>query len=149
MRLVRPIAIAVAGVLVAGCSDAAAPPQWMNAAYILESIGGQPLPVTFPPSGGETVTVLSGSLHLNEFGGVGIVERRLTEFASSQEDRTITWVTDYERSDEAITVSSTCHGPSPSDCIPKRVGQLAGSTLTLSAELGGGPIYLYRLTGRF
>jgi hypothetical protein len=145
MRLSRLIAVALASLVAAGCSDATAPPVRVTALYILESIGGQPLPTTFSPSQIETATVFWGTVNLDAEGNATLVEHRRSEFATSQHERTIARLTDYEISGETITVGPPCLHDPLADCYPKRVGQITGSTLTLSAEFGGPPVYLYRL----
>jgi hypothetical protein len=145
MRLVRSIAVALVSVLAAGCSDATAPPIRVTALYVLESVGGQPLPATFTVNPIETATVFWGTLNLDAAGNATLVERRRSEFATSQHERTIARITDYEISGETIAVGPPCLHDPLANCYPKRFGQITGSILTLSAEFGSPPVYLYRL----
>lgn len=147
MRLVRPIAVALVSVLAAGCSDATAPPTRITALYLLDSIDGQPLPATFAVNPIETATVSWGTLNLDAEGNATLVERRRSEFATSQHERTIARITDYEISGETIMVGPPCLHDPLADCYPKRVGQIKGSTLTLSGEVNEphSIVYLYRL----
>jgi hypothetical protein len=145
MRLVRPIAVALVSVLAAGCSDATAPPTRVTALYLLESIDDQPLPATFAVNPIETATVSWGTLNLDAEGNATLVERRRSEFATSQHERTIAQITDYEISGETIMVGPPCLHDPLADCVPKRIGEITASTLTLKEAVLDAPVYLYRL----
>jgi len=115
--------------------------------YILESIGGQPLPATFSARSGETTTVFWATLNLDAAGNASLAERRRREYSSFQHERTNSWLTDYEINGENITIGPPCSNDPLADCFPKRFGQIRDSTLTLLGELGEPPtlVYEYRL----
>lgn len=152
MRLPRLIGVAVLGLSAFSCSDATAPPTRVTALYVLESIGGEPLPATFSPNQFATVTVFWGTLNLDAAGNASMAERRRRESGTSQQERTNTWIKDYEIAGEAISIGHPC-GPDVlgpdiyMDCYPKRHGQISGSTLTLSGEVDEPHTltYVYRL----
>lgn len=147
MRLPRLIGVALVGTLAIGCSDVTTPPTRVTALYVLESIAGEPLPAIFSPPNGETATVFWATLSLDVAGNAAMVERRRRESSTFQQERTISILTDYEIIGETITIGPPCPLDPTVDCVPKRVGQIKGSTLTLSGELGDPNtlVYEYRL----
>ena len=132
--------------LAASCSDSTAPTR-VTALYVLESVDGQPLPTSFSPRPGETVTVLWETVNLDATGNATTVERRRTETSTVQHERTSAKITDYEIIGERIEIGPPCSLDPRVDCVPKRIGQITPSTLTLSGDLGAphGQLYLYRL----
>ncbi len=153
MRLPRLIGVAILSALAFSCSDSTAPPTRVTALYVLESIGGQPLPATYSPNQFATVTVFWGTLNLDAAGNASMAERRRRESGTLQQERTNTWIKDYEITGENISIGPTCGQDVlaadvlTTDCYPKRVGQIAGSTLTLSGEVDEpySLTYVYRL----
>lgn len=133
--------------LAAGCGDSTAPPMRMTALYVLESINGQALPTSFLPYPGQTATVLWETVNLDVTGNATTVQRRRTETATVQQERTEARITGYEITGERIEIGPPCPNDTLADCVPKRVGQITPSTLTLSGDLGDphGLVYLYRL----
>jgi hypothetical protein len=133
--------------LAGGCGDATAPSQNVTALYVLESINGEVLPATFSIHPGWIATVSWATVNLDAAGNATIVERRRTETPSSQFERTDARITDYEITGERIEIGPPCPLDAPIDCVPKRIGQITASTLTLSGDLGdpNGVVYLYRL----
>lgn len=147
MRLPRLIGVALVVMLAAGCSDATAPPTRVTALYVLESIGGEPLPAIFSPRSGETATVFWATLNLDAAGNAIMAERRRRESSTFQQERTNTRLTGYEINGENILIGPPCPLDPLADCVPKRVGQIKDSTLSLSGELGEPHtlVYEYRL----
>jgi hypothetical protein len=144
MRLVRPIAAAFVGLLATGCGDPTAPKR-VTALYILESINGQPLPATFSQSPIETATVFWATLNLDLAGNASMAERRRSVYATSQHERTNTWLTGYEITGQAIVIGPPCGSDVERDCAIRRYGEIIGSTLTLRESVVDAPVYLYHL----
>lgn len=147
MLFPRLIGLALTMLIALGCSASTAPPTRVTALYVLETIGGQPLPATFSPYTGETATIFWATLGLDPAGNATIVERRRTETATFQYEVTDARITNYEIIGETITVGPPCPNDPLALCVVKRTGQITGSTLTLTTELGdpNGPLYVYRL----
>jgi hypothetical protein len=143
-----PCLVAVSIVTFAsGCGNATAPSQNVTALYVLESINGQSLPATFSLHPGWIATVSWATVNLDAAGNATMAERRRTETPSSQFERTAARITDYEITGERIEIGPPCPLDAPIDCVPKRIGLITASTLTLSGDLGDphGVLYLYRL----
>jgi hypothetical protein len=132
--------------LAAGCSDSTAPPERVTAVYVLETIGGQPLPATVSTDIGGTTTVFWGTLSLDAAGKATIVEHRRNQSGPNQQEQTSAGRTDYELTGTTIFVGPPCLDDTL-DCMPVRVGQIAATTLTLSAPLSEPPslVYAYRV----
>jgi hypothetical protein len=147
MRFPRLISVALVGMLAAGCNDATAPPTRVTALYVLQSIGGEPLPAVFSSRSGETATVFWATLNLDAAGNAAMAERRRRESPTFQQEHTNTKLTDYEIIGESITIGPPCPRDTLVDCYPKRVGHVKDSILTLSGELGEPHtlVYEYRL----
>lgn len=128
------------------CNDTTAPTR-VTALYVLESIGGQPLPASFSAGSGETTTVFWSTLNLDPTGNAALVEHRRRESSTYQHERTNSKLTDYEIVGENITIGHPCPHDPLADCYPKRYGQIRDSILTLSGEIGEPPtmVYEYRL----
>lgn len=141
MRIHRLIGVALT-VLLAGCSDSTAPSRRVTAVYVLETIGGQPLPATVSTNLGGTTTVFWGTLSLDDEGKATIVEHRRIQSGANQQEQTSAGRTDYELTGSTIYVGPPCRDDTP-DCVPVRVGQVAATTLTLSAPLGEPQSLLY------
>jgi hypothetical protein len=148
MRLTRLIGASLIGALAAACSDTTAPPPTrVTALYVLQSVGGQPLPAIFSPRSGETATVFWATLNLDAAGNAIFAEHRRRESSNFQQERTNSRLTDYEINGENIAIGPPCPNDPLADCYPKRYGQIRDSTLTLSGEIGEPHtlIYEYRL----
>ena len=128
------------------CSDSTAPPARVTAVYVLETIGGQPLPTTVSTHIGGTTTVFWSTLSLDAAGKATIVEHRRNQVGSSQQEQTSARRTDYNLTGTSITVGPPCLDDTP-DCYPHRIGQITETTLTLSAPLGEphSIVYSYRI----
>ena len=139
--------ILVVALLVAGCSDATAPPTRVTALYLLESINGEPLPAIYSPRSGETATVFWATLNLDAAGNAALAERRHRVSSTFQQERTNTRLTGYEIVGEDITIGPPCPNDPLVNCVPLRFGQIKDSILTLSGELGDPHtvVYQYRL----
>ena len=146
MRIHRLIGVALTVVLVTGCSNSTAPPRRVTAVYILETVGGQRLPATVSTNIGGTTTVFWGTLSLDAEGKATIVEHRRNQSGANQQEQTSAGRTDYKLTGTAIYVGPPCLDDTP-DCMPGRVGQMDGTTLTLSAPLGEPQslVYSYRV----
>ncbi|HWL39815.1 MAG TPA: hypothetical protein VNO75_06210 [Gemmatimonadaceae bacterium] len=146
MRLPRSIGVVVAGLVAVSCGDSTAPPERVNALYVLESIGGQPLPATFAADPLETATVFWATLNLDPAGNATLAERRRSVWQTSQQERTIAIQTDYEIIGEDISIGPPCRHHPLALCVPKRVGKLQGQTLTLRYDFEEPHLtYTYRL----
>lgn len=147
MPFPRLIALVATMLVATGCGDSTAPPTRITALYVLESINGQALPTSFSPYAGQTATVLWETVNLDATGNATTVQRRRTETATVQQERTEARITGYEITGERIEIGPPCPHDPLADCVPKRVGQITPSTLTLSGDLGDphGFVYLYRL----
>jgi hypothetical protein len=148
MRLTCQKAFIPVIALTLACSEATAPPPTrVTALYVLQSIGGQPLPAIFSPRSGETATVFWATLNLDAAGNAIFAEHRRRESSSFQQERTNSRLTDYEINGETIAIGPPCPNDPLADCFPKRYGQIRDSTLTLSGEIGEPHtlIYEYRL----
>ena len=148
MRLTCQKVLVLAAAVTMACNDTTAPPPTrVTALYVLQSIGGEPLPAIFSPRSGETATVFWATLNLDAAGNATFAEHRRRESSSFQQDRTSSRLTDYEINGETITIGPPCPHDPLADCVPKRVGQIRDSILTLSGELGEPHtlIYEYRL----
>src|SRR5687768_7308197 len=108
MRLSRLIGVSLVGVLAAACTDTTAPPTRVTALYVLQSIGGEPLPANFSSRYGETATVFWATLNLDAAGNATFAERRRRESATFQEERTNSRLTDYEINGETIAIGPPC-----------------------------------------
>ncbi len=147
MHLARSFTVALTATLAAGCTDATAPPKRVTALYVLESVDGNPLPATFSMVPAGTTTIYWATLNLDAAGNATIAERRRRESGTSQQEQTHTILTDYEITGENIAIGPPCLDDTLADCAPKRVGQITGSTLTLSGGLSDPQslVFLYRL----
>ena len=128
------------------CNDTTAPTR-VTALYVLESIGGQPLPASFSAHSGQTATVFMATLNLDPAGNAALVEYRRREFSTFQQEGRNSRLTDYEIVGENITIGPPCPHDLLADCYPKRYGQIRDSILTLSGEIGDPHtlVYEYRL----
>lgn len=140
--LIHRLIAALTAVVIAGCSNSTGPGTRVTAVYVLETIGGQPLPATVSTNLGGTTTVFWGTLSLDEAGKATIVEHRRNQTGANQQEQTSAGRTDYKLTGTSIYVGPPCLDDTP-DCVPGRVGQLAATTLTLSAPLGEPQYVLY------
>jgi hypothetical protein len=136
MRLSCQKAFVLVVALTMACHETTAPPTRVTALYVLQSIGGEPLPAVFSSRSGETATVFWATLNLDAAGNAAMAEHRRRESSTLQQEGTNTRLTDYDIVGETITIGPPCPHDPLVDCFPKRVGQIKDSILTLSGELG-------------
>lgn len=131
------------------CSDGTAPPPSTTADYVLESVGGRPLPATVHSGGGYATMVIWSTLDFDEAGTAVLVER-MRHTSPDEPAYEATNRTDYSYRVTGDRITFDYFPPCPPNalCVEPPTGTLGTSSLVLSWS--GNPPWrapaLYRLT---
>lgn len=144
MRLSCQKAFILVLVSAIGCDDGTGPLA-LPAQFELVNINGRQLPTYFSATPGNTPTILSASVALDNAGQAVITEHR-REFDGVE--RTITNTSDYTIRDNQIEINSFAPCPINASCIGTVDGMISGEALSLivvQISINGAIIYNYRI----
>jgi hypothetical protein len=146
MRIASQMALRLALLLVAGCSDSSGPRAPATRVFGLETIDGQSVPAIADSDGTRWDTVLWDTLTLDftSFGGQEISHTRSQFPADATQEHTDTASLFFSVHGDSIVLGATnC----PSICV-SRVGRVDASSVTLRIRpdiVAASPEYVYRL----
>lgn len=149
MRLSRRKCFPAVLTILLACDDGTAPPAILGT-YVLESIGGQPLPVTVPTGTGYATTVFWSTLNLDASEHAVLTERsRLASPGDPGTEKVYTQRYSYRVTGASIAFEYSPPCPPNALCVAPPTGKLDGSTLILSYGqfTHSRPPSLYRVAG--
>jgi hypothetical protein len=127
------------------CHDSTTGPSTIDAAFALQAINGRPLPTYIAATPGNTATVLSASLALDDAGKAIMTEHRQDVF---QGDVNLTTTFKYTIHGNKIDITLLEPCPANANCISGFTGTISseGLELLINPSSQFPVIYEYRLT---
>jgi hypothetical protein len=144
MRLSSLKALFLVATVTTGCHESTAAPPEPPVAYMLETVNNGPLPAAFIAAGGDTITVFSAALFLDDATHARVVAHtRKVSPPNPIRDATDTTRYTYRIIGDSIAFEFPC--PPDAQCVASPTGTITSSTLTLHYNDPFRATYLYRL----
>ena len=145
MRLSCQKALVLTTVVIAACQESTTTPSPRDL-YVLETVNGQPVPTIINAGGGDTTTLFSAQLTLDEAGKAEIRAhtRHVSTYAPPREATDIYRYT-YRVLGDSIAFDYSPPCPPNALCPIPPYGRITGTTVDLFIGGSLGARYLYRL----
>jgi hypothetical protein len=147
MPVRRLVILALFSLVASACRETTAGPTPTPGQFLLESIGGLPLPHTVDRGGGDRLTIFWATLTLEPDGDAITATHWRVTYPGYTEEQTSTSRQEYRIRGDTIIIGSFRPCPINAICMANREGLLNDSILLLAeAELPGptSTLYFYR-----